>query len=768
MAGIPDNPFALEGEEQEGEVNPFGLPEGEPLPPDAMRSPEFGDVTMEEALAAPPVEETYVDETVSPQFAGDPPAIVIPPLGEGLQNMAETGSPFHSAESPFMVLPTGGDSEPYDPNRPAGGYSSLEEEFGAIPETTVAGTPQQRPDAVRTPGGHGIPAQVHLPTEPQRRRRGRRLGGNIQGQVVDVVEGSEAQAGLQEDADVAQAAAEQAYLTQAEIQALLLEQQADIYNQQALQQLSSAESIRERSLEVLRRREEQLGVLNEMNNELSRARMDPNRFYASRGPGAAIGASIAVALGALGSALTGGQNTALTIINDAIERDMVAQQNDFARRAQGITTGRNLYSDLVQALGDREQAELMFLDLKMQETESRIRSVIAQGASGQVLANAQTILAQLEAQRAETALQRDRANHRAVLQESWARAVPARRVEPRTRQSMEEGHVVSPTPPTPRGGLAPRARSVPGGGGTRVPAPQSTPHLNKAADSNVRIVNANGQEVGGHIMYDNPEIPITGGAGTPFFTNDTERNTNLFLVPAQVDSDGNLVPYRQSFNNMQTNRTERIGDDLRPVLAHQYFSGGTYATAIRQPTFVQRNGTWYQVGEEVRTVPSVGVNDITFEESQRRTESGVAQNVSRTHIVDASNPRWQNEDQADIIRQEQGLIRRYNAIIELDRLRNNAGFWSRLVGSAGQEQASQETQVVLNLLQQIKGAASDRELGLLDAGSRQSLMGLTVDQILGLGRGSGALRPFLVDVRNAINDLWRPYGATPRTAVGED
>ena len=104
-----------------------------------------------------------------------------------------------------------------------------------------------------------------------------------------------------------------------------------------------------------------------LNREVSAREIDPNRFFSSRGSGARIGASIAVALGEFGRGLTGvGSNAALSIIDNAIARDIDAQKANIINARAGVTTARNILGDLIRITGDETKARAMLTDMHRQ------------------------------------------------------------------------------------------------------------------------------------------------------------------------------------------------------------------------------------------------------------------------------------------------------------------------------------------------------------------------------------------------------------------
>jgi hypothetical protein len=92
-----------------------------------------------------------------------------------------------------------------------------------------------------------------------------------------------------------------------------------------------------------------------LRSEVQAGRVDPQRMF--RGPGgamAAIGASLAAAMGAYGATLGKTNNFALEMINAAIDRDIRSQEEEYNRKGQ---SANNMYRDLMDMYGDKDQAK---------------------------------------------------------------------------------------------------------------------------------------------------------------------------------------------------------------------------------------------------------------------------------------------------------------------------------------------------------------------------------------------------------------------------
>ena len=91
--------------------------------------------------------------------------------------------------------------------------------------------------------------------------------------------------------------------------------------------------------------------------EFSAREVDPAKWYHDRGTGGTIAAALAMGLGAFGSSLTGGPNTAVQIISDAINADIDAQKSNIATAGKGLEAQRGLLGEMRVRFGDERQAE---------------------------------------------------------------------------------------------------------------------------------------------------------------------------------------------------------------------------------------------------------------------------------------------------------------------------------------------------------------------------------------------------------------------------
>jgi len=130
--------------------------------------------------------------------------------------------------------------------------------------------------------------------------------------------------------------------------------------------------------------------IDEAVNEVVNFKIDPKRFY--KGTGSAIASAIAVALGEFGSKLAGGPNTALSIINRAVDRDIDAQKTELQNLKYGASAAGNAYKRLLDRHGDSEKAErlareqaLTYVSMQLGEVADRYKVPLQASKLGQLI-----------------------------------------------------------------------------------------------------------------------------------------------------------------------------------------------------------------------------------------------------------------------------------------------------------------------------------------------------------------------------------------------
>ena len=156
-----------------------------------------------------------------------------------------------------------------------------------------------------------------------------------------------------------------------------------------------------REYEALQERQQQaLDVAeNEMRmaeQELKDGTIDPNRAYG--GVGGRVAAAFATALGAFAQGITGSKipNTAMQIINSAIDRDIFAQKEEMRKRKDVLMNKNNIYAQMMKRFGDERIAEQAAINMGYKAAQMKIGELATRFKGAQQQAAAQQLIAQAE------------------------------------------------------------------------------------------------------------------------------------------------------------------------------------------------------------------------------------------------------------------------------------------------------------------------------------------------------------------------------------
>lgn len=134
--------------------------------------------------------------------------------------------------------------------------------------------------------------------------------------------------------------------------------------------------------------------------------IDPDQYLGSAGK--KITAAIAVALGAYGAALTGGPNTAMQIIQQAIQNNLAAQKERFAKREREADSARQGVSDARNQYANQRQQEIDEYARGLEMTKLKIDQILAGTESADALARADALKAQIDEEITKTSFERER------------------------------------------------------------------------------------------------------------------------------------------------------------------------------------------------------------------------------------------------------------------------------------------------------------------------------------------------------------------------
>ncbi len=136
------------------------------------------------------------------------------------------------------------------------------------------------------------------------------------------------------------------------------------------EELKKAEDIRQKALTKART------DISDAADMVLNSEIDPNRIYKSTGQ--KVGAALAMALGAAGSALTGTENGAMRILQTAIDRDIAAQRMEIDGLKFIVGQKQNAYSMLREQHGDDRKVEELMRAMAHQHIDNQIQALKTQ------------------------------------------------------------------------------------------------------------------------------------------------------------------------------------------------------------------------------------------------------------------------------------------------------------------------------------------------------------------------------------------------------
>lgn len=131
-------------------------------------------------------------------------------------------------------------------------------------------------------------------------------------------------------------------------------------------------------------------------DELARQAVDPGRIWANRTTGEKVMAGIGMFLGAFGAAANKGVNPSVSIIQDAIDRDIKAQQANIQTKKDVYTARQGLYSDMLATFKDRRVAEEAARAAYLDNAQLTVKGIAAKYAGGEIEGKALTLIGELE------------------------------------------------------------------------------------------------------------------------------------------------------------------------------------------------------------------------------------------------------------------------------------------------------------------------------------------------------------------------------------
>jgi len=138
------------------------------------------------------------------------------------------------------------------------------------------------------------------------------------------------------------------------------------------------------------------------------------KFFEGR-EGAKVMAGIAIALGGIGSAFTGGPNTALQIIQSSIENDFAIQKANYEKLKGSLDAANTTYGQIRQAGLDEVNEKYTFMKTRYDQAIQQAKAISEKMSDPEKKARAQAVIEQLNIQRNEQLMKAEENNKRTVV-----------------------------------------------------------------------------------------------------------------------------------------------------------------------------------------------------------------------------------------------------------------------------------------------------------------------------------------------------------------
>lgn len=181
--------------------------------------------------------------------------------------------------------------------------------------------------------------------------------------------------------------------------------EAKAVNEESMRLQKDLDAINEQqNLANLRRQQSIFDAENGINETLKQyddAKIDPDRYFGGS-TGKRLLAGLAIAFGEVGRAMTGSQtNSALNIINNAIEADVLAQKENRAALGQKATAQRQILSDLRTRFKDEDDALLAQKVIATTKAQQKIAEIGRRYGTEEAQGKADMLIGQLEQKKGE-------------------------------------------------------------------------------------------------------------------------------------------------------------------------------------------------------------------------------------------------------------------------------------------------------------------------------------------------------------------------------
>ncbi len=296
-----------------------------------------------------------------------------------------TGQPAPMAPAPIepnpMPTPTANISPTAEPVNPS---LQAEQQLGAAMKTAQEGPQAPKPPMVQSPYAK-VQSAAAATQKPVQSPYDAMMS---KGSPVDKVMGS-------------YGAIESAMKKESEAQASAARQIANNYaiaNIESAKLQDQMKQDREMQQAELQKQQQKINTAMDEVNKISK--VDPNRFYKNQNVGQKIAGGLAVFLGGFlqGSGRTS-NNIGLDIINDAVEKDIMAQKAEYERAKDKYGLENNNYAAMRNNFQDKQQADQMTYAAHWQQVENQAKGIMARVQDPVIRAQMQQKIAGIEAQK---------------------------------------------------------------------------------------------------------------------------------------------------------------------------------------------------------------------------------------------------------------------------------------------------------------------------------------------------------------------------------
>jgi hypothetical protein len=225
---------------------------------------------------------------------------------------------------------------------------------------------------------------------------------------------------MQDEQNKAVSAQNQAITDRAEADSKLAEVQKNSYDALAKKQEEDAKAKAIRESDFQKKSQDELTALQKTTNDLSSAKIDPNRLWNNSSTGNKILAGVAFALGALGASKDG-VNRAVEVWDNAIARDIAVQKANLDNKFKSVEARSSLLGQMTQLFGDAEKGRLATEMTMYKSIENKMHSSLAGvKMSAESKANASESLAKVQQHLADLQTDFVKLQHKEVVTSTTA------------------------------------------------------------------------------------------------------------------------------------------------------------------------------------------------------------------------------------------------------------------------------------------------------------------------------------------------------------